>query len=58
MDRFYTCEEVAERYKVQHSTVWSWIRSNTIPAIKIGRLYRIREADLEAFEQANLAEKE
>ena len=57
MDRLYTCEEVAERYSVKLTTVWSWIHSNFLPAIKLGRFYRIRESDLQAFEQANLTDK-
>jgi excisionase family DNA binding protein len=54
MDKLYTCEEVAERYQVQLTTVWDWIRSKFLPAIKLGRVYRIRECDLKDFEQANL----
>lgn len=54
MEKLYTCEEIAERYKVPISTVWGWVRSNFLPAIKISRFYRIRECDLQAFEHANL----
>lgn len=54
MDKLYTCEDVAERYSVKLKTVWDWIRKGTINAIKVGRYYRIRESDLEAFEQANM----
>ena len=56
MEKLYTCEEIAERYKVQLATVWEWARTGYLPAIKIGRFYRIRESDLQAFEQANLTE--
>ena len=46
----YTCEEVADRYKVKVITVWDWIRQKKLNAIKIGREYRINEEDLIKFE--------
>lgn len=50
MSKMYNCEEVSERYNVKVITVWDWIRNKKLPAIKIGREYRIREEDIEAFE--------
>lgn len=52
-EKLYTCEELAEKYKVKIRTVWSWVRSGKLPAVKIGRLYRVYERDVVAFEQAN-----
>ncbi len=46
----YTCDEVAERYKVKIITVWDWIRQRKLNAIKLGREYRISEEDLIEFE--------
>ena len=46
----YTCDEVAERYKVKVITVWDWIRQRKLNAIKLGREYRISEDDLIQFE--------
>ena len=54
MEKLYTCEEIADRYQVQLTTVWEWIRKGFLPAIKLGRYYRTRESDLQKFEQANL----
>lgn len=58
----FTCEEVAERYKVKVITVWEWIRQKKLSAIKLGREYRISEEDLKAFESSrrttNSKEKE
>lgn len=53
MEKLLTCEQVAERYSVKEVTVWEWIRTKKLPAIKVGggRLYRIRAGDLEAFEK-------
>ena len=52
MEKYYTCEEVAERYGVKVATVWDWIRQKKLPAICIGK-YRIKESDLLEFEQSN-----
>lgn len=54
MSDIYTCEQVAQRYGVKTLTVWDWIRKKKLPAIRLGRDYRIRKEDLEAFEQARL----
>lgn len=51
MENFYTCEQVAERYGVKIATVWEWIREKKLPAIQIGRGYRIREKDLLTLEE-------
>ncbi len=51
MEHFYSCEQVAERYGVKVATVWEWIRSKKLPAIKIGKQYRITADHLNAFEQ-------
>lgn len=52
MSQMFTCEEVAERYKVKVITVWEWIRKKKLSAIKIGREYRVSEDDLKAFEES------
>lgn len=52
MEKLLTCEQVAERYSVKIITVYDWIKSKKLPAVKVGgRVYRIRAEDLEAFEQ-------
>lgn len=50
MSKMYSCEEIAERYGVQTITVWDWIRKKKLPAIRIGKGYRISEDQLETFE--------
>lgn len=50
LSKMYSCEEVSERYGIKLITVWDWIRKKKLPAIKIGREYRIKEEDLKAFE--------
>jgi excisionase family DNA binding protein len=50
MSKLYSCEEIAERYSVQVITVWDWIRKKKLPALKIGREYRVSDEDINAFE--------
>ena len=47
----YKCAEVADRYGVKLITGWEWIRQKKLPAVKIGREYRISEDDLIKFEK-------
>lgn len=48
---FYTCKEVAEIYLVAETTVWSWIKSGRLRAVKVGKSYRIRKEDVERIEK-------
>lgn len=50
MQKYYTCEELAERYRVKTATVWSWIRNGRLSAVRIGGLYRITEDAMRQFE--------
>lgn len=53
LEKYYTCEEIAERYGVKVDTVRSWIKSEKLPAIFLGRVYRVKESDLLEFEHSN-----
>lgn len=57
MEKFFSCKEIAERYAVKITTVWKWIRRGDLPAVKAGRLYRIRADDLDEFERKNRTAK-
>nr|WP_302549534.1 helix-turn-helix domain-containing protein [Enterocloster clostridioformis] len=50
MPKYYTCEEIAERYRVKTATVWGWIRNGRLSAIRIGGLYRVAESAMAKFE--------
>lgn len=54
MGELYTCEEVSKIYKVKPLTIWEWIKKKKLPAIKIGKEYRVRKEDLERFEQERM----
>lgn len=50
----YSCEDIANMYGVSIHTVWSWVREKKLPAVKIGKFYKIRPEDLKAFEAARV----
>lgn len=50
--RVYTTQEVAELLKVTPRTVQEWIRTGKLPAMRYGRVLRIRAEDLAKFGQA------
>ena len=58
MAQMFTCEEVADRYRVKVITVWEWIRQKKLGAIKLGREYRVSEDDLNAFENSRKTKTE
>jgi excisionase family DNA binding protein len=45
----FTPEQVAEKLSVSPKTVKDWLRSGKLRGVKVGRLWRVRERDLEAF---------
>jgi excisionase family DNA binding protein len=45
----YSVEQVAERLGLHVRTVRNYIRDGRLPAVKIGKQYRIARADLEAL---------
>ena len=46
-DSFLTVAEVAEMLKLNQQTVRNWIDQGSLPALRVGRLVRIRQADFE-----------
>lgn len=59
-DKVLTPEQVAERLQIVPKTVYRWLNDGRLEGVKLGRLWRVREDDLEAFLQAasNQAHKE
>jgi excisionase family DNA binding protein len=45
----YTTAEIARLLRVHQRTVQVWIRDGALPAVRYGRLLRVRQADLQAF---------
>jgi excisionase family DNA binding protein len=49
VDRLLTPEEAAEILAVSPKSIRKWLRQGKLKGVKAGRLWRIRERDLEAF---------
>ncbi len=48
-EQLLTPPQVAERLQVTERTVYQWLRDGRLVGLKLGRLWRIRPEDLEAF---------
>jgi excisionase family DNA binding protein len=44
-----TVSEVANAMRVSNMTVYRLIKSGELPAVRVGKNYRLRETDLERF---------
>ncbi len=55
-DRLLTVAEVADHMRVSNMTVYRLIKSGTLPALRVGKNYRIRARDLESYLDASLTQ--
>lgn len=51
-----TASEVADRLRVSTMTVYRLIRRGELAAVRVGRNYRVRAADLEAYLDAQVVD--
>jgi excisionase family DNA binding protein len=51
--KYLTLEDVAELLGVNYQLIYRLVRSGELAAIRLGRVYRIERADLEAYLEAN-----
>jgi excisionase family DNA binding protein len=51
---YYTIEEVAARYRVAHMTVRNWIYAGKVPAIKVGKQWRVKKETIEDIDCGKL----
>ena len=49
VDELLTVAEIAESLRVSTMTVYRLIRTGELPAVRVGRNYRVRRRDLTAF---------
>jgi excisionase family DNA binding protein len=49
--RFFTVTEVARQLRVSNMTVYRIVKSGQLPAVRVGRGYRIREDDVRKYLQ-------
>lgn len=57
MEKYLTTKEVAKLLKVEEITVRRWINRGWLPAIRFGREFRIKKADLEKHGRFNKTKK-
>lgn len=48
-ERLLTAAEVADTLRVSTMTIYRLIRRGELPAVRVGRNYRVRERDLSAY---------
>ncbi|RPJ34609.1 MAG: DNA-binding protein [Planctomycetaceae bacterium] len=52
MDDLLTAEQAAAILQLSPKTIKDWLRAGKLTGCKIGRVWRVKPADLEAFIQA------
>ena len=55
-DRLLTVAEVADHMRVSNMTVYRLIKSGTLPALRVGKNFRIRASDLAAYLDASVTQ--
>jgi excisionase family DNA binding protein len=58
MGPLLTVAEVAAVLRVSNMTVYRLIKAGDLPALRVGKNYRIRESELETFLSAGLIDTE
>lgn len=49
LEQYYTAEDVAGMLKIPLTSVWYHIRNGKLKAIRIGKKYRISQAQIDDF---------
>lgn len=47
-----TVEQAAEYLQIHRATLYRYIREGLLPAVRLGKVYRLLRSDVEAFLQA------
>lgn len=58
MNELLTVAEVADMLRVSTMTVYRLIRTGELPAVRVGRSYRVKSADLDTYLEAQVVEPE
>jgi excisionase family DNA binding protein len=54
--RFLTVQEVAELMRVSSMTIYRLINSGELPAVRVGRSFRVRDVDVDAYLESRYTE--
>jgi excisionase family DNA binding protein len=54
--KYLTVEEAAKQFQVSEFTIRRWIKDGSLRAAKIGKSWRIKQADLDAFYEKRVQE--
>lgn len=49
VSRYYTVKEIADTLQINPLTVYEYIRTRQLSALKLGRYYRVSSEDLQIF---------
>ena len=49
MTKMLTPSEIAEKLNIHPNTVRDYLKAGILPAVKLGRVWRVEEEDLEEF---------
>lgn len=49
MEKYLTSEQVADLLQVHPFTILKYLKTGVLEGVKIGRMYRIKESDVEKF---------
>lgn len=50
---FWSLEEIARLLDVNYQLVYRQVKDGKLPALRVGRIYRVKRADLEAYMDLN-----
>lgn len=53
-EQYYSIDEVAKMLKVAYLTVYRWVQSGKLNAVKAGKQYRVKKSDLDSFLKAKI----
>lgn len=57
MEKYFTTEQVANILQVHPFTILKFIKSGKLKGIKLGRVYRIKESDVQEFLESRMTGK-
>lgn len=55
VERWYSMEEICEHLGVSRDTVLIWIKKREMPAVKMGRLWKFKVSEIDAWTKSGKA---